>query len=168
MPSRKKSPPEPIGKVIDDMLKAWGMSRSSKELRVFQVWDRAIAEPVRGNARPVFVSRGQLVVAVRDNVWMQELGFIKDELKKKLNRELGPGVIQEIRFKIGAWSESPPEPEAGAPPEPELDPQIIEEAERTVAAIPDPRLREQVKKTLLAATKREAIENEDEPADENK
>ena len=89
--------------------------------------------------------------------WMQELQFMKDALKKKLNQALGPGVIQELRFKIGAWEDESKEKEPQKP----LPPELIVEAEKAVAVIADPRLREQTLRLLLAAAAREEADSED-------
>jgi hypothetical protein len=154
MPERGGQP-RPIKSVIEAMLRSWGLDRAAKEQRVFVAWPDAVGESVARNARPMAVHHGLLIVLVRDNVWMQELAMMRDEIKKKLNRALGPGLIQELRFKLGDWEE---EESPAAAAEAPLSPEAEAEARQTAAVISDPRLREQVLKTLFAAARKEKTE----------
>lgn len=149
--------PKAVEDVIRGLLRGWGLDRLSREQRVFAVWEEALGELAK-KARPVAVHDGQLVVAVKDNVWMTELSFQKDKLKKKLNQALGAGVIRELRFKIGAWAEEGEgegERERGGEGERELGPEEMKEAESAAGVIKDPRLREQVLRVLTNAARRE-------------
>ena len=103
------------------------------------------------------------MIAVKSSAWIQELSLMRDEIKKRLNQALGPGVIQELRFKIGAWEdESVPVEEAGPGERPaDLGPALVEEARNAARVIPDPRLREQVIQALLASAKRGAGDQDD-------
>ncbi len=142
---------------MDSLLKGWGLDRVSKEQELFNVWDKAVGEPISKCTRPVAVHNGRLVVAVKDSAWMQELSFMKRDIKRKLNRVLGRDVVREIRFKQGMWQEEPGEPEEKGredEEETELDQSVIEEARRAASVIADPRLREQVLRTLLKSAGR--------------
>ena len=140
---------------MESLLKSWGMEGVSRENRVFAVWGKALGETLARHTRPVASHHGHLVIAVRDNAWMQELGFMKEEIKKKLNRALGPGAIKSIKFKIGSWEDEPQGEDAVPDACDDLDPELVEEARQTVSIISDPGLREQVLKTLLAFAKRD-------------
>jgi hypothetical protein len=154
---KKNRPPTPIQNVVQGLIKNWGLDRVSKEQKVFTIWREAIGDPLYNHTRPVAVHHGRLVIAVKDNAWMQELQLMKREIKKKLNKTLGKGVIKEIRFKIGSW-EDEDEPGVsmdGHDDEIKLDPAVIEEAEAAASVIADPQLREQILKALLSSARRE-------------
>lgn len=157
MNSERKTRTRTIQEVLKSLLKNWGLDRMDREQKVFLVWQEALGETLWKNTRPVAVHHGTLVIAVRDHAWMQELQFMKDDIIKKLNRVLGPGVIRGIRFKIGAWEEKEGDGDAGAP-EAGLDPEVIREAEQAVSVIEDPGLRDQVLRTLLASAIRDREE----------
>jgi len=155
-------PPKKIGDIVNKVLKNWGLGRKGKEQQVFQVWKEALGEPLASNLRPLFIAQGSLVIGVRDSAWMQELQFMKKEIKQKLNRKLGPGTVREVRFKISGFEDKDSEEESQPPAkEVVLPPELVKEAEEAVSVIPDPRLREQVLNTLLASAKRQ-IEEEGE------
>jgi predicted nucleic acid-binding Zn ribbon protein len=156
--SDRHGPPRALGNLLNQLLKAWGLDRLSREREVFTRWSEALGEPLARNIRPVAVHHGVLVIAVKDSVWLQELQFMKADMKKKLNRTLGRGVITDLRFKVGAWDDAP----AGAPaaaaqdsrPRVELDSATVALAEDVTRVIKDPILRDQVKRTLLATARR--------------
>ncbi|HUT55693.1 MAG TPA: DUF721 domain-containing protein [bacterium] len=158
----KSHPPRAVQELVNKILDDWGMARLSREQRVFLVWDEALGSTLARTTRPAAVHHGSLIVAVKNSAWLQELQFMKPEIIKKLNRVLGKGVIREVRFKIGSWpDEAPPgkaEEQGGEEGPAELDPAVVEEARAAVAAIADPRLREQVFKTLLASARKDARE----------
>lgn len=157
MPERR-GPPRPLGTLLDQLLKSWGLDRLSREREVFARWAEALGEPLARQIRPVAIHHGCLVIGVRDSVWMQELQFMKSDLKKKLNRVLGRGVIQEIRFKIGAWDQEQTPEDPGPAAAPELDPADAAYAEVVTRTIKDPILREQVKRALLAIARRQTAQ----------
>lgn len=158
--AQNHKPPKPIKNVVRGVLKSWGLGRLSSEQRVFEVWKEAMGEPLCRHARPVAIHNGTLVIAARDSAWMQELQFMKGEIKKKLNRHLGPKVIHDVRFKIGSWKDEDGEKDGEAEEAvalndgPELDPSVVAQAEAAASVISDPRLREQMLRTLLASAGR--------------
>jgi hypothetical protein len=157
--SDRHGPPKPLGELLNRLLRNWGLDRVSREREVFTRWAEALGEQLAHNIRPVAIHHGVLVVAVKDSVWLQELQFMKDDLKKKLNRVLGKGGIHDLRFKIGAWDDDPAEPVSGArEPSPapplELDPATIALANDAASVIKDPILRDQVRRALLATARR--------------
>jgi len=150
---------------VQGLLKNWGLDRASKEQKVFTDWQEALGETLARTTRPVAVHHGSLVIAVKDSSWMQELQFMKTDIIKKLNRALGKAVIQEVRFRVMTWDDSDPRAPNADDLKPgteiELDPAVIEEARQAAAVIQDPRLREQILKTLLASARKEAAQKQE-------
>lgn len=165
MRSVLKNPPKKAGDILGKLLRNLGVDSFAKEHKVFAVWDEAVGEPLCKNARPVAVHYGSLIVAVRDSAWIQELQFMKGDLKKRLNKHLGKGVITDIRFKLGSWEEEPEkagisgDPQDETPP-PEPDEETKAQAQEAVADIHDPRLRERMYYMLLSLARREKGDEE--------
>lgn len=142
---------------MDRVLRSWGLSRLSREQAVFAVWNEAVGE-LAAHARPVAISGGRLVVAVADNVWMQQLQFMKDEVRGKLNRLLGASLVKEVRFRLASALDSAPAAASGtiadgAVAPPPLAPALEAEARAAADRIADPRLREQVLRALLVVAR---------------
>lgn len=106
---------------------------SEHELRAYRIWDiwtQEVGEAIARRAQPSHVRNGVLVVTVATHAWLQELQFMKDSLRERLNGRLGGPVIRDMFFVAGhveapAVQEEAPAPTAEPPivlpPLPELD-----------------------------------------------
>jgi hypothetical protein len=54
------------------------------------------------HTRLLEVRRRELWVEVSAAVWGQELQFLRPGILDELEKTLGPGVIQDLRFRIGS------------------------------------------------------------------
>ena len=70
--------------------------------RIVRVWRRALGERVAARATPVAFADGTLVAAVRGATWLQELQFLREEVRRKLNEALGEELVTGVRFRRAA------------------------------------------------------------------
>ncbi len=56
---------------------------------------------LRAQTRLVDLKRRELWVEAGSSALVQELQFLKPKILKALEKALGAGVIQEVRFKVG-------------------------------------------------------------------
>ncbi len=167
----KKEDPKEIGDVVARVLRELGVGRVTSELKVFEVWEEALGETLAKNLRPVAFMQGVVVAAVPDSAWLQEMHFLKDEVKRKLNRAMGGSVVRDVRFKLGAARDTAEAEDAPSPwrrgdsdsggEEIELPEEVVKMAESAVASIPDRKLKEQVRRALLATARRNLREGEE-------
>jgi len=150
----KKTAPMPLEKLLEKFFRDQGQERRFKELKVFQVWNQAVGEEIGKNAQPVSVNQGRLVVSVRNSIWLSELGFERQKLKRKLNRVLGKDIIQEISFRIGPIPDSSPAPEKPRPDLKPLSPELEQKLNDLLSSIEDPDLRNQLKNLILAISQK--------------
>jgi predicted nucleic acid-binding Zn ribbon protein len=59
-------------------------------------WEAVVGPTLARHARPERMRRGVLLVAVDSAEWMQELQFLKHELRDRLNARLGRRGVREI------------------------------------------------------------------------
>jgi len=83
------------------LLQRLPMGKRLQEYRVWGVWEEAVGEIVARHARPSKIQKGLLFVSVSDSVWMQELQFLKEMIKEKINERLGEPVVKDIFFVLG-------------------------------------------------------------------
>ncbi len=142
--------PEPIEKLIEKFFREAGEEQRYRESKVFQIWNQVVGEEISQNAQPVMVENGRLVVAVRNSLWLSELGFERHKIKRKLNRRLGKGTIREISFRIGNIPELGSKAEVFTSPQLErfAPSQLKKEIEIKLEKIKDPELRESLKNLL--------------------
>jgi len=68
--------------------------------RLFQQWEGLVGAPVAAHARPVSLVRGTLVVAVDQPGWAAQIGWLSDDLLRRLAEALGPGVVTELTVRV--------------------------------------------------------------------
>jgi len=92
--------------------------------RVWSFWAEEVGEAIAKRAQPAGYHGGVLSVRVSSHAWMQELQFLKEDIRARLNARLGGDQIRDIYFIAGrsVTAEAPPEPEP--PPEPEEAPAV--------------------------------------------
>lgn len=89
-----------------DLVKGLMGSRNSPlgagftRLKLGVQWPEIIGDRIAKMTAPAAFDDGILEIWVAHPTWMQELWFIKDELREKVNRALGPGACREVRFTL--------------------------------------------------------------------
>jgi Dna[CI] antecedent, DciA len=100
---RKKTSFVDIGKVLDKIVGQLGLDMRLREVALFELWPTLVSPKLAEKSRPLFVDNERnLVVAVKDAVVAQELGFIRTELTEKL-RLAGNGLgvkVKGLRFDL--------------------------------------------------------------------
>ncbi|PIE74537.1 MAG: hypothetical protein CSA18_04595 [Deltaproteobacteria bacterium] len=61
----------------------------------------AIGDDVNMNSEPISFKNNILTVKVSSSPWIQQLQFMKSEIKNLLNHSIGNNIIKEIRFRLG-------------------------------------------------------------------
>jgi hypothetical protein len=91
--------------------KASQLSKSSlaanlglKGLPIWQRWKEIVGPHIALHARPYRIRNGVLLIQVDQPVWMQELHFLKEELKTKLNALLQDFQLENLFFLPGRYS----------------------------------------------------------------
>jgi predicted nucleic acid-binding Zn ribbon protein len=91
----------PIGQVLESILDQCRSNSGGGILHWIRLWDRAVGPPISDNARPFAVKGSLLLVHVSSSGWLHQLWFLKAELLEKLNQNVDPARIEDIKFKIG-------------------------------------------------------------------
>lgn len=71
-------------------------------LKVFKIasnWARIMGDFIGRNSVPIKINKNQLIVAVSDNLWMNEFSLMKSEFLERL-KEYGYVYINDIRFIV--------------------------------------------------------------------
>lgn len=130
------SPPRPrpdrVGNALRQVVQRIDPERRLAAYRVWTFWAEEVGPTVAARAEPAAFRDGVLSVRVAGAAWMQELQFMKDELRQRLNQRLGTDLIRDIYFVSGAVRRAPRAP---APPAP-----APEEAPVAMPAVSDPKL----------------------------
>jgi predicted nucleic acid-binding Zn ribbon protein len=89
-----------IGRALADYIEAAGMEERLAEAAVVPDWAERVGPAIAAVTRPVSVSRGTLIVAVRSSAWLMELHMMERQILRKLNAGRDKGRLTKLRFVI--------------------------------------------------------------------
>ena len=95
----------PLKDVITSLLSDGTLPFNPDDARIWRVWDEVVGPAISRNARPSWIKNGKLKVRVSDPIWLQELEFVEESIREKLNTKLGRKAIDRIEFRIGPKNE---------------------------------------------------------------
>lgn len=87
-------------------LGAAGLQTTSDVWQLAEIWSATLGAQIASRATPVRLARGELVIAVAEAVWRQELSLLAPQITARLNQALGREVVQRIRF-VGGDARAP-------------------------------------------------------------
>jgi hypothetical protein len=90
-----------IGEILFRALKRRGMAAKLEENALLKFWPKAVGPQIASQTQPDCLRGGTLFVKTTSSVWVQQLHFIKDEIRAKINELSGKEAIKEIRFLVG-------------------------------------------------------------------
>lgn len=114
---RKKSPDQ-VGEILGDCLRRLDLSQRLSQYGVFSIWNETVGPTIRRNAQPERIRHGTLFVRVASAAWMQELQYMKEMVRAKLNESLGKEAVKNIFFFVGRVEAPQEREEAPASPTP--------------------------------------------------
>jgi len=89
---------KPLAAVLAELLRQLGLDETAEGWRAVADWPAIAGARIAGRTRAVSFRDGALTVEVEGSAWMHELGFLKPELVRSLNRHLGADVVRDVRF----------------------------------------------------------------------
>ncbi|MFN8643872.1 MAG: DUF721 domain-containing protein [Candidatus Binatia bacterium] len=94
--------PDRVADALRQVVQRIDPERRLAAYRVWTFWADEVGPAVAARAEPAAFRDGVLSVRVAGAAWMQELQFMKDELRQRLNRRLGAELIRDIYFVSGS------------------------------------------------------------------
>jgi predicted nucleic acid-binding Zn ribbon protein len=91
----------PLKDIITSLLNDPKLPFNPDDGRIWNVWEETVGFAIAQNAQPEWIKSGKLRVRVSDPIWLQELGFVKETIKEKINERLGRKAVETIEFRLG-------------------------------------------------------------------
>lgn len=159
-PKRPKSYPQPVGKLLDEMLQR---RKLSKPLRIFEIqrqWSSLVGASTAGRSWPTSLREGVLTVHVADSAWIQELTYLKAQILAKIQTVVPADAVTELRFYVRAGASAPElKPSPGSSRESveellkrPLAPEVaaaLSDFENELDSIGDPDLRKSIRRAFV-------------------
>ncbi|HEX2773692.1 MAG TPA: DciA family protein [Micromonosporaceae bacterium] len=102
--------PQPIGSVLDRLIKARGWQRPAAEATVFGAWERVVGPDVAQHSRPVKLQDGELTVEAESTAWATQLRLLAASLLRRIAAEVGHNVVRKLHVHGPAapsWARGP-------------------------------------------------------------
>ena len=91
---------EALSLVLSRLYKRLGLEDELEGWRAVEEWAQVVGPRVARHTRAIGFERGVLRVEVEGSAWMHELGYLKQELIKAVNRDLGTARVRDVRFVV--------------------------------------------------------------------
>jgi hypothetical protein len=105
------SKPSALGETLQRVLKRIDPDKRLEVYRLWTFWAEEVGEAIASRAEPAGFRAGVLSVRVSSASWTQELQFMKDTIRERLNARLGEELIRDIYFVSGSVVRREPEAE---------------------------------------------------------
>jgi predicted nucleic acid-binding Zn ribbon protein len=92
---------EPLGEALGGILRRLGVPSPTDLARVTEEWSQLVPEPFASRSEPAGLSEGVLTLEVPDGMSASLLRYRSEELIEALGRHLGPGIVSEVRIRVG-------------------------------------------------------------------
>ena len=96
----KKKDIIPFKAALENFLKEKKWSKKIKGYQIISDWENLVGKEIAQASQPIKIQDKCLFLAVKSNVWANELNLRKGELIEKINRKAGEKIISNIMFKI--------------------------------------------------------------------
>jgi hypothetical protein len=145
---RPSGHPSAVGDVLGRVLQRVDPEQQLRVYRIWTFWNDEVGDLIARRAQPARFRDGVLFVTVASHSWMQELRFMKDSIRDRLNARLGANLVRDIFFISGSVED---EPEVAQPAD--VDPMPAEPL-IALPQIADAALAEAFSRALRARAKR--------------
>jgi len=136
-------------------LKGLGLEKKIREKRTVYLWDKLRSGELINHTQGSYFKNGILFVTVSSPVWSQQLMFLKHDLIRKINQELGGNFLKDVRFQSGVIERNLEDKELNEEKwvQIPLNEEELEEIEETSSLVREEAVREKLKSFLVKGKK---------------
>lgn len=102
MTKEKKDSMASIKDILKGLLAGSDLKFNPADAEIWEVWDEVVGSSIAEHAQPSNISKKQLRVHVSEPIWLQELEFMAEMIKEKLNQRLGRNAVEKVFFRLGS------------------------------------------------------------------
>jgi hypothetical protein len=118
-------PPSRVADVLGNVLKRVDPDQQMHAYTIWTFWDDEVGDGIARRAQPARFRNGILFVTVATHSWMQELQYMKEEIRTRLNARLEANLVRDIFFVVGQAATVPPPPKAATSVLPACEPVVL-------------------------------------------
>ena len=102
MAQDKKGSMTPLKDILQGLLSGSNLKFNPADAEIWEVWDDVVGPAIAEHAQPSNIKNKVLWVHVAEPIWLQELEFVADTIKEKLNDRLGRTAVEKVNFRLGS------------------------------------------------------------------
>ncbi len=99
--SNRPYDPIPIGKVLDDHTRRYGMGAARQVGALFSSWARIVGPAVADHVEPVSLRDGVLKLVADSPTWATEITYLAEQIRAQANEALGAPIVKKIEVSAG-------------------------------------------------------------------
>lgn len=143
--------PKPVTEFLREVLQGTPLGERLRDAEIWRLWPDVVGQTIASRATPLRMINGTLTIAVSNGPWMQELSFLKEMIKDKINTTLGNEIVREIILKPGKVAKPVVSDEEAIPPRVELTPSQLKMIDLQASSIQDEETRTAFTELMKAA-----------------
>ena len=89
-----------LASILPGLMRELGLEERAAGWRAVSEWPALAGERVALHSRATGFHDGTLTVEVEGSAWMQELGFLKRELVRRVNEHLGAEIVRDVKLTV--------------------------------------------------------------------
>ncbi|MBI1822798.1 MAG: DUF721 domain-containing protein [Nitrospirae bacterium] len=93
--------PQQISEILKPLLKRYGLETQIQIYTLVEEWKELVGNQLASHTLPYQLKFHKLFLYVDSPAWMNQLIYLKEELKNKINKEVGENWVQDIVMKVG-------------------------------------------------------------------
>jgi predicted nucleic acid-binding Zn ribbon protein len=102
MTENKKDSMGPLKDILKGLLAGSNLKFNPADAEIWEIWDEVVGPAIAEHAQPSNITKKQLKVHVAEPIWLQELEFVAETIKDKLNKKLGRNAVEKVIFRLGS------------------------------------------------------------------
>jgi len=87
-----------LREILDELARRNKLFLQIKSRMVLREWEGIVGEHVARHTTP-FINGNTLVITCDDPIWLMEISFFKDEIKRKFNDLAGIEIVKKVVLK---------------------------------------------------------------------
>nr|WP_285780152.1 DciA family protein [Microtetraspora sp. NBRC 13810] len=96
---RDAGDPQLFGRAIRDLLAERGWEREIAVGGVFGRWSQIVGPDLAAHTRPETFDEGEVLIQADSTAWATQVRLLAGTLVRRLNEELGDGVVQRVKVR---------------------------------------------------------------------
>ncbi|MFQ5330241.1 MAG: DUF721 domain-containing protein [Thermodesulfobacteriota bacterium] len=93
--------PGRVGDILKSSFGRLGVNKRLNEYAISKAWDNIVGQEIARRTRPRRLIKKKLFVTVASSPWMSELMHLKENIRERINEQLGHNAVEDIAFRVG-------------------------------------------------------------------